>query len=446
MEVERGGRPRGPLPGGQLPAAHHPPERRTWPGPLWRGCESRARRRTWCPRRTAPRLGLGAQTADGFVSSTVDRRAVRVAQRLQRPQPLREALRQPLRQQAVRLHLRKVARRRVQDAPGLGHHAVLKAQDRVMDGTVGAVAQQPPGVDEVPHRPIIAFTLSLAMCSSPCHAASIRAAQCGPSGRRPGPASRPQQPSTAARRPRAEHRPPGTGWAGGRQRTKNQRGQLGAPGVSITPGATRLSRLVGCALSLSASSRCGSRRTQSLHAARKGLPHRHHVVQLAGAGTASAQDTQTQAAIAGALLAYRTGPDQDVFTTNQITSAGGVPLSRRPGHGNDLEHRSRAAQLLHHRTSRRPPRRQARSHGGGLGAANSSALSGRRRGRQGGGRHRRALGGLAEGAAALAPTAGEVAGAMAATAGVGAAATALDRPAFDLVLRRIRSLKRCVEA
>ena len=36
--------------------------------------------------------------------------------------------------------------------------------------------------------------------------------------------------------------------------------------------------------------------------------------------TASVQDTQTQAAIAGAL-AYRTGPDQDVFTTNQITSA-----------------------------------------------------------------------------------------------------------------------------
>ena len=36
--------------------------------------------------------------------------------------------------------------------------------------------------------------------------------------------------------------------------------------------------------------------------------------------TASAQDTQTQA-ITNALLAYRTGPDQDVFTTNQITSA-----------------------------------------------------------------------------------------------------------------------------
>ena len=34
----------------------------------------------------------------------------------------------------------------------VGHHAVLKGQDRVMDGAVGAVAQQPPGVDEVPHH------------------------------------------------------------------------------------------------------------------------------------------------------------------------------------------------------------------------------------------------------------------------------------------------------
>ena len=70
--------------------------------------------------------------------------------------------------------------------------------------------------------------------------------------------------------------------------------------------------------------------------------------------------------------------------------AGGVPLSRRPGYGDGLEHCSRAAHLLHHRTSRRPPCRQARSHGGSLGPANSSALSGRRRGRRGGGRHRRA--------------------------------------------------------
>ena len=106
--------------------------------------------------------------------------------------------------------------------------------------------------------------------------------------------------------------------------------------------------------------------------------------------TASAQDTQTQAAIAGALLAYRTGPDQDVFTDQpNHLGAGGVPLSRRPGHGDGLEHRRRAAQLLHHRASRRPPRRQARSRGGSLGAADSNTLSRRRRGRRGGGRHNR---------------------------------------------------------
>ena len=32
---------------------------RTWPGPLWRGCESRVRRCAWCPRRTAPRRTWG---------------------------------------------------------------------------------------------------------------------------------------------------------------------------------------------------------------------------------------------------------------------------------------------------------------------------------------------------------------------------------------------------
>ena len=37
--------------------------------------------------------------------------------------------------------------------------------------------------------------------------------------------------------------------------------------------------------------------------------------------------------------------------------AGGVPLSRRPGHGDGLEHRSRPAQLLHHRAGGRPPSR-----------------------------------------------------------------------------------------
>ena len=54
---------------------------------------------------------------------------------------------------------------------------------------------------------------------------------------------------------------------------------MGLRAYSMTPGATRLSKLVGCALSLSVFSLW----LQSLHAARKGLPHRHHVVQLAGA-------------------------------------------------------------------------------------------------------------------------------------------------------------------
>ena len=131
--------------------------------------------------------------------------------------------------------------------------------------------------------------------------------------------------------------------------------------------------------------------------------------------TGAAQDAETAGAITAALLAYYTssqvdallgeraghadagghrgraaglpdgpGPGRVHHQPNHL-GAGGVPLSRRPGHGNGLEHRRRAAQLLHHCASRRPPRRQARSHGGGLGPANS-----RRRGRRGGGRHRRA--------------------------------------------------------
>ena len=59
----------------------------------------------------------------------------------------------PLRQQAVRLHLHQVPRRRVQNAPGLGHHAVLKVEDASWMGRLGAVAQQPPGADKVPHIP-----------------------------------------------------------------------------------------------------------------------------------------------------------------------------------------------------------------------------------------------------------------------------------------------------
>ena len=60
---------------------------------------------------------------------------------------------------------------------------------------------------------------------------------------------------------------------------------------------------------------------QRHHSSAAGLLHLGQVDALLGDyRTASAQDTQTQAAIAGALLAYRTGPDH-VFTTNQITSA-----------------------------------------------------------------------------------------------------------------------------
>ena len=56
-------------------------------------------------------------------------------------------------------------------------------------------------------------------------------------------------------------------------------------------------------------------------------------------------------------------------------SAGGAPFSRRPGHGDGLEHRRRPAQLLHHHAGGRFVGQQTRSHGGGLGAADSSALS-----------------------------------------------------------------------
>ena len=129
--------------------------------------------------------------------------------------------------------------------------------------------------------------------------------------------------------------------------------------------------------------------------------------------TGTAQDAETTSAITAALLGYYTsaqvdallgdyqrnrhrahaaglpdgpGPGRVHHQPNHL-GAGGVPLSRRPGHGDGLEHRRRAAQLLHHCTSGRFVGQQARSHGGGLGAADR--LSGRRRGRRGGGRHRR---------------------------------------------------------
>ena len=129
--------------------------------------------------------------------------------------------------------------------------------------------------------------------------------------------------------------------------------------------------------------------------------------------TGTAQDAETTSAISAALLAYYTssqvtrcwpttarqartaglpdgpGPGRFHNQPNHL-GAGGVPLGRRPGHGNGLKHRRRPAQLLHHRTSGRFVGRQARRHGGSLCPANSRALSGRRRGRRGGRRHRRA--------------------------------------------------------
>ena len=94
-----------------------------------------------------------------------------------------------------------------------------------------------------------------------------------------------------------------------------------------------------------------------------------------------------------------------------------------------------AATAADHRPTRRrraPPGRGGAARAGGAWRSTGhrgDGGSGRRGGRggrcrRGRGRRLRVLEGLAEGAAALAPTAGEVAGAMAAMAGVGAAATA----------------------
>ena len=56
----------------------------------------------------------------------------------------------------------------------------------------------------------------------------------------------------------------------------------------------------------------------------------------------------------GALLAYRTGPDQDIFTTNQITSA---LVACRSAADQDTATASSIATalLLHHRAGGRPP-------------------------------------------------------------------------------------------
>ena len=103
--------------------------------------------------------------------------------------------------------------------------------------------------------------------------------------------------------------------------------------------------------------------------------------------TASAQDTQTQAAITGALLATGRARPGRVHNQPNHLGAGGVPLSRRPGHGDGI-----AAALLSYCTIAQVDGLLAGKLGvtEALGPANSRALSGRRRGRRGGGRHRRA--------------------------------------------------------
>ena len=130
-----------------------------------------------------------------------------------------------------------------------------------------------------------------------------------------------QQPSTKPRsgRPRAQRRPPGTGWAGGRGRwpvrcacsaprhadvqsvllarcASKTRASLELRAYSITPGATRLSRLVGCALSLSVFSLwqsphsacrvCGTTWSSSQVPAVSPQPHSAHLPSCA-AGSSS---------------------------------------------------------------------------------------------------------------------------------------------------------------
>ena len=76
------------------------------------------------------------------------------------------------------------------------------------------------------------------------------------------------------------------------------------------------------------------------------------------------------------------GPDQDVFTTNQIISA--LAAYRSAADQDTATASSIAAALLSYYTIAQVDGLQARSHGGSLGPANSRALSGRRGGRRGG--------------------------------------------------------------
>ena len=66
--------------------------------------------------------------------------------------------------------------------------------------------------------------------------------------------------------------------------------------------------------------------------------------------TSSQVDTLLGDADAGRHCQDGPGPGRLHNQPNHL-GAGGVPFSRRPGHGDGLEHRSRAAQLLHHRSA-----------------------------------------------------------------------------------------------
>ena len=98
---------------------------------------------------------------------------------------------------------------------------------------------------------------------------------------------------------------------------------------------------ISAARSLAASSRCGSpaQRLQSLHAARKGLPHRHHVVQLAGASARSRTARTCRSARPGLLLLRRavapvllverlTPPPQHLVLLRQLSDPGAPPQSQ----------------------------------------------------------------------------------------------------------------------
>ena len=93
--------------------------------------------------------------------------------------------------------------------------------------------------------------------------------------------------------------------------SKTRGGSLGLRAYSMTPGATRL----GCALSLSVFSLWQS--PHSLRAARKGLPYRHHVVQLAGAGRQAAAAQRALAVLRGQglLPLRRTGTFRFAFSS-----------------------------------------------------------------------------------------------------------------------------------